>query len=111
MLINQLKEALYNLSCSPKDQIEWLKTNSLPVDELVLLFDDTYLPVKSQNILNYSLLKNLEELDITLGKMSGQQNKNIWSEESLYSNSMWGEIRILSQQALQDHSWPSESSL
>jgi hypothetical protein len=96
----QLRKALELLARSPSSQSEFLQElgTAPSIDELALIFDDSYAFFRSSaersgNSLEFAqLLSALSDVDDRLTAMSSQRNKTLWSIEAL-SSPEWDEVR------------------
>ena len=96
----QLRKALELLAPSPSSQSEFLQElgTAPSIDELALIFDDSYgffrsSAERSGNSLDFAqLLSALRDLDDRLTALSSPRNKTVWSIEAL-SSPEWDEVR------------------
>ncbi|MFI7233444.1 hypothetical protein ACIBO5_60590 [Nonomuraea angiospora] len=97
-----LREALGYLSLSPSEQIEWIDSVGVGVDELALQFDDGYLPswsAREAGWLSNELAGHLDEINQHLSDLT-DEGPDPWRSEGLRRHPTWEQIRSLSRDAL-----------
>jgi hypothetical protein len=93
-------DSLRALALPPKDQVARFPNFVVTADELALEFDNWYRAARALNQLTAEHVQLLNAIDAKLASMSGQANERLWSEEALFSESCWADLRILATQAL-----------
>jgi hypothetical protein len=84
-------------------QIEWLDSMGLPVDELALEFDDGRLLIGQFKELRWvppDLEVVARPLDSLLAEMSGEHNAALWTEDGLRLAPEWAQVRGLARDVL-----------
>jgi hypothetical protein len=76
----------------------------MPVDELVLVFDDIYVVVPTMRAegvpFSDEALEALVDLDARLDAMSGQHHADLWRPAALAQDTRWVEVRDAAGRAL-----------
>jgi hypothetical protein len=89
----------------PKEQIKYLESigadNS--ADELALEFSDTLLAITreiSRGVLSRDQFASLAALDNKLSRMSGYENKEMWTFQALREADEWQQVRAAAAECL-----------
>lgn len=102
--LTELLRILKILGAASDEQIGYLRKLSAPpvVDELGLEFDDIYpvTPVlQAEGLLANRQASAVAAVDKKLQEMSGEENKDLWTEAALRDSSEWAQVRNLAQLA------------
>jgi hypothetical protein len=105
--MNTLKMQVQALAQPGKIQIELYPDGCVKADELALDFDNCFQVFKGKEFgrITNEQKKSLEILDSELAAMSGEENKELWTEEALLQNPRWENIRELSKKVLKEFNW------
>jgi len=95
---NMLIESLRLLAADYETQIEVLPKFVNVPDELALIFTDTLLFVKQNAILIGEKMVIIENIDKLLEEIN--ENKDLWTLESLKNSSKWQDVRSVASKAL-----------
>lgn len=96
---SMLIETLRLLAANYETQIEVLPKFVNVPDELALIFTDTLLIVKQNAILVGEKMVIIENIDKLLEEIN--ENKDLWTLESLKNSSKWQEVRNLASKAIE----------
>jgi hypothetical protein len=79
-------------------------------DELALDFGFFWDCVKGNDVerLTAEQTRILDEINSQLDSMSGAQDAELWTDEALLENPLWGRTRVLAKAALVAFNWPRE---
>jgi len=102
--VDLIRQCLTTLSSSPEEQVAYLSTLGVDVDELALEFDDATLPTAAMlrsGELNSEQGHCIARLNERLEAMSGHGNKRLWTTEALRSAPEWTHVRALARECLE----------
>jgi len=100
-LRGQLREMVELLAAPADAQIHWLVTEGIPVDELMLQFDDA-VPAWFARLRLNGLLSDVEcdELQRLRGLLEEMARHHIWEDEALRTAPEWADVREAATKAL-----------
>ncbi|MFC4060622.1 hypothetical protein ACFOWE_20150 [Planomonospora corallina] len=101
--LSRIITALSRLALPAEEQIEILKGEGLPVDELALDYEvalSTLWVVTEAGLLDDALAAELIEIDGLLDAISGFENEDLWTERALRDDRAWRRIRERAQAVL-----------
>lgn len=103
-MLDTMREALQLLAAPAEEQIDLLERRDLEVDDLGLLFEDAYVPLReSADELARSevFAAALSAVDETLSRMAGRRREEDWEPAALRKGADWARLRELARQALE----------
>ena len=106
-VLKQLCRALQLLASPAQAQLSHFPAHSVVLtDEMALDFDHWVQSVPTYWTLSKVQAAKLTALDDFLNKMSGPLHEAFWTDEALFSDPRWEEIRKLAESALVSFGWP-----
>ncbi|GAA1293790.1 hypothetical protein Psi02_42580 [Planotetraspora silvatica] len=96
-----LRTSVQYLALSAGDQLEWVGSMSVGVDELALYFDDAYSTAwrsRDTGWISEHLDSTLTDIDQMLISLT-EEGPSAWTEDALHSHLKWEEIRRLAHHA------------
>jgi hypothetical protein len=109
MYCESLIDVLKTLSSNSDDQLAYLNEIGIPgnIDEIALEFDDMAILAKKKykdGEITENQYKLIEELEQKIDLLSGEDNSNFWTEDSLRNAKEWEEIRKLARACIESFS-------
>jgi len=103
-VVDDLKLRLANLAAEAPEQVRYLRSiGRVSVDELALEFDDamrlTWIPLEA-GVITDQQLAGARLVDQILHTLSGRENAEKWTEDSLEHAEEWVRVRIAAKEAL-----------
>lgn len=93
------------LASSADEQLNYLeKLGDVPVDELALEFDDivnVVLTDLKKEVITQKQYLCIKALDARFSELSGEENLSFWTENALYNDLRWQEIRDMAATCLE----------
>lgn len=110
--ITRFRWSLQALAAPADIQLELFSGHIWKVDELAIEFDQWYQVIKKRRaIFTPQQQKMLENLNRKLDDISGPENVRYWFEETLRTDAVWEEIRLLAREVLHSLGWPTNEDL
>ena len=106
--IATLMQILRVLAGAADKQVEYLKgLGGASVDELGLEFEEAWLLagtiLESKGITKYQY-DAIKKLNDKLDQISGEEHEDLWSENALFENEEWEQVRSLAKECLETFS-------
>lgn len=103
-MLDTMREALQLLAAPAEEQIDLLERRDLDVDDLGLLFEDAYVPMREAGDelgRSEAFAGALNAVDEMLSKMAGRRREEDWEPSALRKSADWARLRELARAALE----------
>ncbi|MFZ3492357.1 hypothetical protein ACODT5_03795 [Streptomyces sp. 5.8] len=92
----QLLAAVALLAAPAPDQLAWLETYDVPVDEIALNFDDAAVMAQqlgNEGWLTPEALSEVQRMDDLLGHLTAAEGSTDWTAQGLRTHELWAQVR------------------